>query len=92
MTLHGAKGLEFPVVFLAGLAEGRMPLTRVDGGVDLEEERRLFFVGLTRAREELILTCPGIVSPFVKELPKPVWDGRERARAYMPETKQMRLF
>ena len=47
---------------------------------------------LTRAREELILTCPGIVSPFVKELPKPVWDGRERARAYMPETKQMRLF
>lgn len=92
MTLHGAKGLEFPVVFLAGLAEGRMPLTRVDGGVDLEEERRLFFVGLTRAREELILTCPGIVSPFVKELPKPVWDGRGRARAYMPETKQMRLF
>lgn len=69
MTLHGAKGLEFPVVFLAGVSEGALPLEREDEPCDVEEERRLFFVGLTRAREELILTAAGAYSPFVQELP-----------------------
>lgn len=56
MTLHAAKGLEFPVVFLTGLEEGVMP-RQMDGTIcDHEEERRLFYVGLTRAKENLVLT------------------------------------
>ena len=57
MTLHNAKGLEFPVVFLAGMEEGLFPLSRAietEGG--LEEERRLFYVGVTRAMDRLSLT------------------------------------
>ena len=64
-TLHGAKGLEFPVVFLAGLNQGALPLERPGLVTDLQEERRLFYVGVTRAREQLILSHGGQPSPFL---------------------------
>jgi len=57
MTLHNAKGLEFPFVFISGLEDGLFPLARAyDEPDELEEERRLFYVGITRAREKLYLT------------------------------------
>ncbi len=57
MTLHQAKGLEFPVVFIVGLEEGILPHSRsIDDTLQLEEERRLFYVGITRAREQLKIT------------------------------------
>ncbi len=81
MTLHAAKGLEFPVVAMIGLEEGVLPHSRSRGNLnELEEERRLCFVGITRAQEKLILTKAGyrtvrglrertVTSPFLNELP-----------------------
>ena len=57
MTLHNAKGLEYPVVFLTGLEDGLFPLSQsFDDPPKLEEERRLFYVGITRAEEKLYLS------------------------------------
>lgn len=61
-TIHQAKGLEFPVVFVIGLADGMFPLKRAIEADDLEEERRLFYVSVTRAQNELYLTYPMISS------------------------------
>jgi DNA helicase II / ATP-dependent DNA helicase PcrA len=81
LTLHAAKGLEFPVVFIVGLEEGLLPHERaLMGDGDLEEERRLCFVGVTRAQERLYLTharqrflrgqlVPRPPSQFLRELP-----------------------
>ena len=84
-TLHGAKGTEFAAVFLCGLNENLLPIA----GADVGEERRLFYVGITRAAEELILTTSGTPSPFLSELPKSV--VKERA---FPKTafRQLSLF
>lgn len=59
MTLHAAKGLEFPVVFMVGCEEGILPFSRRGMKSDLEEERRLFYVGMTRAKDNLILSRVG---------------------------------
>lgn len=56
MTFHGAKGLEFPVVFMTGMEEGVFPSYRTETEEDMEEERRICYVGITRAREKLFLT------------------------------------
>ena len=89
MTLHGAKGLEFPAVLLAGINAGTLPLTAAGREPDLEEERRLLYVGMTRAREELVLTVSGVPSPFLKALPASIpW---EQAPSIGPD-RQLRLF
>jgi DNA helicase-2/ATP-dependent DNA helicase PcrA len=56
MTLHNAKGLEFPVVFMIGCEDGVFPHSRAIDSGDLEEERRLCYVGITRARKQLHMT------------------------------------
>jgi len=88
MTIHAAKGLEFPVVFIAGVEEGLIPHEKSieqddndDSAGSIEEERRLFYVAITRAREKLYITscqkrrtlqtsrdCSP--SPFIDEIPK----------------------
>jgi uncharacterized protein (TIGR00375 family) len=96
LTLHAAKGLEFPVVFISGVEDGLLPL-----GDDIEEERRLFYVGITRARDQLILlrsktrvrnggkrlTKP---SPFLLEISKNLINHEEICSEHQP--RQLSLF
>lgn len=81
MTVHSAKGLEFPVVFLVGMEEGLFPIARaIDSESELEEERRLCYVAITRAEEQLFISCANmrtiygnttysVPSRFLKEIP-----------------------
>jgi DNA helicase-2/ATP-dependent DNA helicase PcrA len=97
MTLHGAKGLEFPVVFLVGLEDGNLPHQRtIDEGTDLSEERRLFYVGITRAKEVLYLSraknrirygkaVPRNPSRFLADIPEDLL--LERDESSTPEFK-----
>jgi DNA helicase-2/ATP-dependent DNA helicase PcrA len=92
MTLHNAKGLEFPVVFIAGMEEGLFPLARAYDEADaLEEERRLFYVGITRAEDKLALSWArqrrragdfthNIRSSFLDAVPDELLDERRTKR------------
>ncbi len=99
ITLHSAKGLEFPCVFLVGLEEGLLPHERSvsQGGDGLSEERRLCYVGVTRAMRELVLTaaashvlrgvpCPAAPSRFLEEMgfDVGVWPGEPSTPARIP--------
>ena len=104
MTLHSAKGLEFPVVFLVGMEEGIFPGYKSIGEpTALEEERRLCYVGITRAKRNLFLTCSkkrtmfgstsyNMISRFVKEIPEELLDGEEEAFGENKETSSSRTF
>ena len=93
MTLHSAKGLEFETVFLVGMEEGIFPgFKSIGEPQELEEERRLFYVGITRAKRFLFLTCAkrrtifgstsyNPISRFVKEIPEDLLEGYEDAFA-----------
>lgn len=70
LTLHASKGLEFPVVILNGVSRELLPLETGKEPADTEEERRLFYVGMTRAKEELILTTASEPSVFWEEVPE----------------------
>lgn len=97
MTLHSAKGLEFPKVYLAGMEDGLFPsymsIVSDNATEELEEERRLAYVGITRAKKELAITCArqrmirgetqyNKVSRFVKEIPAELLSGEIRKPSY----------
>lgn len=101
MTLHSAKGLEFPIVYMVGMEEGILPHRRslVDDFDDVEEERRLCYVGLTRAQDELTLSLPlqrkkwgkprdTFVSRFLYELTGQA-DNPNRVRAMQAAKKDL---
>ena len=93
MTLHGSKGLEFPAVFIYGAREGNIPLENEKRPTDEEEERRLLYVGMTRAKEELILTCSGEESRFLAGLPETALVREKEMPVKKEETcHQMSLF
>jgi DNA helicase-2/ATP-dependent DNA helicase PcrA len=105
MTLHAAKGLEFPVVFVVGCEEGLLPYTPPGKGADAEEERRLFYVGMTRARQKLALIHAGRRFLYGQAMENPrsrfvgdietalleVQAARRRERPPEPEQVQLRL-
>jgi DNA helicase-2/ATP-dependent DNA helicase PcrA len=96
MTLHSAKGLEFPKVYLAGMEDGLFPsMMSISSGdrTDLEEERRLCYVGITRAKEELVLTSAiqrmvngetrySRPSRFVDEIPAELLEKEEKQESF----------
>ena len=93
MTLHGSKGLEFPVAFIYGVEKGSIPLENEKHPSDKEEERRLFYVGMTRAKEELILTTSGEESEFTGAIPADVSvHENEEKKKKEQEWQQMSLF
>ena len=100
MTMHSAKGLEFPTVFLCGMEDGLFPSFRADeSDEDLEEERRLCYVAITRAKQQLYLTCAerrlmygqtryARPSRFLQEIPAELLDSNLTERARQAEAEQ----
>lgn len=105
MTMHAAKGLEFPVVFIAGCEEGLIPYQSNNRPTDIQEERRLFYVALTRAKRHLILTKadyrrvnghkqPRQLSPFLENIDKRYIHVSESSgkKSKKPSQEQLSLF
>jgi DNA helicase II / ATP-dependent DNA helicase PcrA len=108
MTIHAAKGLEFPVVFMIGLESGVLPCTEWgDGPPDVEEERRLLYVAMTRAKQRLYLSCAQrrylfgesrthAPSPFIAEIPPELIEQSEErphpSSSGKPKAKQRSFF
>jgi DNA helicase-2/ATP-dependent DNA helicase PcrA len=100
MTLHSAKGLEYEVVFLVGMEEGIFPGYRsIENQKDIEEERRLCYVGITRAKQHLYLICAkqrtifgstqcNRISRFIQEIPKQYLQGSENIKEYFAGKNQ----
>jgi DNA helicase II / ATP-dependent DNA helicase PcrA len=89
MTLHNAKGLEYPIVFMIGCEDGIFPHSRAIEEGEIEEERRLCYVGITRAQRDLYLTCArqrtvfgahgyAMPSRFLSEIPANLTDQEEQ--------------
>ena len=100
MTVHAAKGLEFPRVALCSLSEGVFPTRRARTAEAMEEERRLCFVALTRARDELVLTqasgsdfegTPRVVSRFLLDIDPALLEFRPKPAEGLLETARARL-
>jgi superfamily I DNA/RNA helicase len=98
MTIHSAKGLEFPVVFVCGVNDGTIPLKKGRSGfhTDIDEERRLFYVGITRAQDELILLTGRNPSPFINDIrgiPEVQYEAESRSTSKQKaQYKQVSLF
>lgn len=93
LTLHGAKGLEFPVVFLCGVTEDILPLKPAQGVSDREEERRLFYVGMTRAKRELLMLTGENPSSFLQDIPSACLERGSTEQPFKGYTgKQLSLF
>ena len=93
MTLHGSKGLEFPVVFLCGIKSGSIPLETQGRETDIEEERRLFFVGMTRAKDKLFLMgSKQEPSVFLNGIPQELLHTAPVRERTQPKGVQLSLF
>ena len=107
MTMHAAKGLEFPVVFITGCEQDYIPLQRsTDDVANIQEERRLFYVAMTRAKERLYLSCANkrriygrvesrSISPFVADIEarlKKVESPQKKKKKNKTDQQQLTLF
>jgi DNA helicase-2/ATP-dependent DNA helicase PcrA len=106
MTLHMAKGLEFPVVFITGCEDGLIPYTLLKDCAEIEEERRLFYVGMTRAKDELFILSSRkrflygqwlqtVPSPFLAEIPEALVQRMvvpDRVKQQKKQDRQLGLF
>ena len=102
MTFHASKGLEFPVVFIVGCEDGFLPFRTPENRCEnMEEERRLFYVGMTRAMDQLFLSSARtrmirgksenrVLSPFVSDIERRLI-ARHREKAYSPKTRSIQL-
>jgi superfamily I DNA/RNA helicase len=106
MTIHAAKGLEFPIVFIAGCEDGYLPFRRFDNDkTDIGEEKRLFYVALTRAQERVYLTYTRkrriygqiqqrAISPFAEEIESglKLYQKPAHKKKTKKRSEQLRLF
>ncbi len=103
MTLHASKGLEFEAIFIAGVEDGLLPYTIYRDDTDMDEERRLLYVGMTRAKKYLYLTYAKHrqilnrqwnlgISPFLNDIKKELLEMEKISHKAKPDDKQLKLF